>query len=63
MNEKQPCTIPELQIATKLPKPTVFRILATLEQEGYVRNGAVSGDTASRRRPVTLEPPTARNRC
>ncbi|MGC4029492.1 MAG: helix-turn-helix domain-containing protein [Steroidobacteraceae bacterium] len=38
MNEKQPCTIAELQATTRLPKPTVFRILTTLEDEGYVRN-------------------------
>lgn len=43
MNEKQPCTIAELQAATGLPKPTVFRILTTLEDEGYVRNEGALG--------------------
>ncbi len=38
MNEKQPCSLAELHVATGLPKPTVYRILATLQQEGYVRN-------------------------
>jgi IclR family mhp operon transcriptional activator len=38
MNEKQPCSLAELHLATGLPKPTVHRILATLQQEGYVKN-------------------------
>lgn len=38
MNERQPCSLAELHHATGLPKPTVFRILATLEAEGYVRS-------------------------
>ena len=38
MNEKQPCSLADLHLATGLPKPTVFRILATLQHEGYVRN-------------------------
>lgn len=38
MNEKQPCSLADLHRATGLPKPTVFRILATLQHEGYVRN-------------------------
>ncbi len=37
MNERQPCTLADLHAATDLPKPTVFRILATLQHEGYVR--------------------------
>jgi IclR family mhp operon transcriptional activator len=37
MNERQPCTLADLHAATGLPKPTVFRILATLKHEGYVK--------------------------
>ena len=37
MNERQPCTLADLHVATGLPKPTVFRILATLKHEGYVK--------------------------
>jgi IclR family mhp operon transcriptional activator len=36
MNERQPCTLAELNAVTGLPKPTIFRILATLQHEGYV---------------------------
>ena len=36
MNERQSCTLAELNAATGLPKPTIFRILATLQHEGYV---------------------------
>ena len=36
MNERQPCTLADLRVRTGLPKPTIFRILATLQQEGYV---------------------------
>jgi IclR family mhp operon transcriptional activator len=43
MNEKQPCSLADLHFATGLPKPTVFRILATLQQEGYVRNEGGAG--------------------
>lgn len=43
MNERQPCSLAELHHATGLPKPTVFRILATLEAEGYVRSEGALG--------------------
>lgn len=43
MNKKQPCSLAELHQATGLPKPTVFRILATLQQEGFVRSVGGSG--------------------
>lgn len=36
MNERQPCSLAELNAVTGLPKPTIFRILATLQHEGYV---------------------------
>lgn len=36
MNQRQPCTLAELHAMTGLPKPTVFRILGTLQAEGYV---------------------------
>ena len=32
MNERQSCTLAELNSATGLPKPTIFRILATLQK-------------------------------
>jgi len=43
MNERQPCTLNDLHIATGLPKPTVFRILSTLQHEGYVRREGALG--------------------
>jgi len=43
MNERQPCSLAELHCATGLPKPTVFRILATLQREGYVKSEGTQG--------------------
>lgn len=43
MNDKQPCSLAELHKATGLPKPTVFRILATLQHEGYVKSEGALG--------------------
>lgn len=37
MNTAQRWTIHELHLQTQLPKSTLFRILATLQQEGYVQ--------------------------
>jgi len=37
MNHQHGCGLHDLHLTTGLPKPTVFRILATLQQEGYVR--------------------------
>ena len=36
MNGNREFSLRELQAATELPKPTVFRILSTLHAEGYV---------------------------
>ncbi len=42
--EGQPgCTLHGLHLATRLPKPTLKRILATLESAGYVRRGFDDG--------------------
>jgi IclR family mhp operon transcriptional activator len=43
MNDRQPCTLSDLHVATGLPKPTIFRILATLKKEGYVRREGSQG--------------------
>ncbi len=43
MNTAQRWTIHELHGQTHLPKSTVFRILATLQQEGYVQVDPVRG--------------------
>ena len=38
MNQRHGCELRELHALTGLPSPTVFRILATLRREGYVRS-------------------------
>lgn len=38
MNQRSYATLAELSALTGLPKPTVFRLLATLQSEGYVLN-------------------------
>jgi IclR family transcriptional regulator, mhp operon transcriptional activator len=38
MNQRHACELRELRAMTGLPSPTVFRILSTLRQEGYVKS-------------------------
>jgi IclR family mhp operon transcriptional activator len=44
MNEKPAHSLHELHLAAGLPKPTVFRILLTLECEGYVATERGTGE-------------------
>jgi IclR family mhp operon transcriptional activator len=46
MNTKQRWTIRELRERTTLPKSTLFRILATLQHEGYVQSDPARGQYA-----------------
>ncbi|OOG53116.1 helix-turn-helix domain-containing protein [Polaromonas sp. C04] len=46
MNTAQRWTIHELHGQTRLPKSTIFRILATLQQEGYVQVDPARGQYA-----------------